>query len=105
MLSFTKKIESKNSTKKNAVNINKVVIILFTIMKMRKAERGGSPVVTKVYILKFTSTFKSVMLFSNKIARHILPKGLKERHKINKSKIYMIKYFSKYCPALSCPYN
>ena len=77
-----KKIERINSIKKNEVNIIKVIIKLFTMTKIQKAKIGGNPVVTKVYFLKFSSTDKSVTLFSNKIARQILPKGLKHRHKI-----------------------
>ena len=80
-------------------------MILFTIINIKNAIIGGSPVVTKVYFLKFSSTHKSVILFSNKIARQILPKGFNVIHNINNSNIYNIKYFSKNLPALSCAYN
>ena len=58
----------------------------FIVTKRRNVIIGGKPVVTKVYRLKFSKTFNSLILFSNSKAKQVFPKGLKE-NEINSSRI------------------
>ena len=81
-------IEVINKTKKKNSIIIKNIKKLFDNIKIIKPKKWGIPVVTKLYFLKFSNTFKSLTLFSNNKARDILFSGLKEIHNTNKHTKY-----------------
>ncbi len=58
------------------------------LTKKTKERIGGSPVVIKVYLLKFSKTFNSLTLFSHNKAKHTLPKGLNDKDSKNKQSKY-----------------
>ena len=83
-----KKNEKIKKNKENEANKIIVVIKLFIVTKKIKANIGDNPVVTKVYLLKFSKTFNSPTLFSSNRAKHILPNGLNARDIRNKHNKY-----------------